>query len=116
MYAVYDSGAVSLYANGYSMQTKKADEFLAAGFKPLLRPLSDLTKEIEHNGEKFVPLKEINYFYRMLESQEQADEIADRMIGNSIPDGTLDYHLMVKLFEWHFDVFGLIEQGKALEK
>lgn len=24
--------------------------------KPLLRPLSDLTKEIEHNGERFVPI------------------------------------------------------------
>jgi len=27
--------------------------------KPLLRPLSDLTKEIEHNGERFVPIVEI---------------------------------------------------------
>lgn len=27
--------------------------------KPLLRPLSDLTKEIEHNGEKFVPILEL---------------------------------------------------------
>lgn len=26
------------------------------GFKPLLRPLSDLTKSISHNGETFVPL------------------------------------------------------------
>lgn len=28
-------------------------------FKPTLRPLSDLTKEIEHNGERFVPLEEM---------------------------------------------------------
>jgi hypothetical protein len=28
-------------------------------FKPILRPLSDLTKEIEYNGEKFVPLFEL---------------------------------------------------------
>ena len=27
--------------------------------KPILRPLSYLTKEIEHNGEKFVPLVEL---------------------------------------------------------
>jgi hypothetical protein len=26
---------------------------------PILRPLSDLTKEIEHNGEKFVPIFEL---------------------------------------------------------
>ena len=29
-------------------------------FKPILRPLSDLTKEIEVNGEKFVPVKKIH--------------------------------------------------------
>ena len=27
--------------------------------KPILRSLSDLTKEIEHNGEKFVPMIEL---------------------------------------------------------
>jgi len=27
--------------------------------KPLLHPLSDLTKEIEHNGEKIIPIKEL---------------------------------------------------------
>ena len=27
--------------------------------KPIFRPLSDLTKEIEHNGEKFVPMEVI---------------------------------------------------------
>ena len=26
-----------------------------SGYKPILRPLSDLTKEIEINGNKFVP-------------------------------------------------------------
>lgn len=29
-------------------------------FKPYLRPLSDLTKEIMHNGEKFVPIIELH--------------------------------------------------------
>jgi len=28
-------------------------------FKPILRPLSDLTKDIEHNGERFVPIIEL---------------------------------------------------------
>ena len=28
-------------------------------YQPLLRPLSDLTKEIEHKGEKFVPIIEL---------------------------------------------------------
>lgn len=29
---------------------------------PILHPLSDCFKEIEHNGERFVPLKIINHF------------------------------------------------------
>ena len=28
-------------------------------FKPILRPLSDLTKEIDHNGERFVPMMDL---------------------------------------------------------
>jgi len=36
------------------------DDVLLYAHKPILRPLSDLTKEIEHNGENFVPLKIIN--------------------------------------------------------
>lgn len=33
--------------------------------KPILRPLSDLTKEIEHGGETFVPLKRLFEMYDM---------------------------------------------------
>lgn len=34
--------------------------------KPILRPLSDLTKEIMHNGETFVPLIEIAKSYEII--------------------------------------------------
>ena len=44
-----DEGCVCV--NGYKTNNKS--------YIPILRPLSDLTKEIEHNGEKFVPLVEI---------------------------------------------------------
>lgn len=33
--------------------------FTGLGHKLILRPLSDLTKEIEHNGERFVPIIEL---------------------------------------------------------
>jgi len=33
--------------------------WLFPDFYPILHPLSDLTKEIEHNGERFVPLIEL---------------------------------------------------------
>lgn len=86
-------------------------------FKPILRPLSDLTKEIEVNGEKFVPLdwfeehEEIDYF---------ADNIWIQYLFNYEKDDIIKldlipYGVMEKLFEWHFDVFGLIEKGLAID-
>jgi hypothetical protein len=69
--------------------------------KPILRPLSDLTKEIEHNGEKFVPM---NRFF---------DEFG------YLPNTSHHEHLQVQVYynilEWHFDVFGLIDKGLAVD-
>lgn len=74
--------------------------------KPILHPLSDLTKEIEHNGEKFVPSDRlaINLFSKGTKEIILKGEI------NGIP-----YWVMQYLFEWHFDVFGLIEKGLAVD-
>lgn len=115
---------------------------------PILRPLSDLTKEIGVDGEKFVPIVElarsnhvlyddefeisnmickdtycyIDYFDNSFDSQHrfyydftgktfQCGKI-DPNEHNSIRNG-LD--LFNKLFQWHFDVFGLIESGLAID-
>lgn len=85
-------------------------------FKPILRNLSDLTKEIEHNGEKFVPA-------HLLISKDIKDSLQ-----LSFKDGALNevwhpVHLNVeftrsdweKLYEWHFDIFGLIPAGLAID-
>jgi hypothetical protein len=69
------------------------------GIKPILRPLSDLTKEIEHNEERFVPFERIGW-------------------GNGthviplILEGRIDVKEYYLLLEWHFDVSNLI--GKKL--
>lgn len=47
--------------------------------KPLLRPLSQLTEEIEHNGERFVPIIELF----KLRTQVTGDKIADYYIDNN---------------------------------
>lgn len=65
----------------------------------ILRPLSDLTKEIEHNGEKFVPSKLLNFDFSDL-SQFDYEYIP--------------YNLATFLLEYHFDIFGLIEQNLAI--
>lgn len=75
-------------------------------FKLILHPLSDLTKEIEVNGEKFVPCRKLN-----LKENEILDFLdKDLWIGQ-----WLDYEQNSKLHEWHFDTFGLIENDLAID-
>ena len=74
-----------------------------------LRPLSDLTKEIEHDGRKFVP---VNCFFR--EASEMLKKELLITSGRIIPE-FLNYQIISKLFEWHFDVFGLIDKGLAID-
>jgi hypothetical protein len=110
--------------------------------KPILRPLSDLTKEIEFNGEKFVTIELLldiecgNKFSNgFLESKSGTKEwwtsfkntkksfvfgynesfgfyIINRFNEKQNVKNQID--LFQKLFELHFDVFGLIEQGLAI--
>lgn len=111
--------------------------------KPILRPLSDLSKEIEHNGEKFVPIiylsrlvdnghnhidskihKSSNYITVMTDKCDDVENVKFRFIiegfssiersGEPISLVTYD-KIKSKLFEWHFDVFGLIEKGLAVD-
>ncbi|WP_312698181.1 hypothetical protein [Sphingobacterium mizutaii] len=70
-------------------------------FKPLLRRLSQLTEEIEHNGERFVPVDVLGW--------NSYENIIKKGICDSV-----GYQYMIKLFEWHFDVFSLIDRGLAL--
>jgi hypothetical protein len=133
--------------------------------KPILRPLSDLTKEIEVNGEKFVPIvklleyQETNYFdddkthlikpilkvisveeqeYRksklamvkyLVETTNMGDLVYSFAYSTNLrrflsrnesqkrPLGTAyQLDMFNKLFEWHFDVFGLIDKGLAIDK
>ena len=67
--------------------------------KPILRPLSDLTKEIEVGGERFVPVDKLKM--TQLEFLLTFHRI-------TLSDAN-------KLFEWHFDVFGLIDAGLAID-
>ena len=81
--------------------------------KPILRPLSDLTKEIEHNGEKFVPIEWLEDKYYTLDLHKQCKRLLEEDGENWIYQS--DYMLVEHLFEWHFDAFGLIKQGLAID-
>ncbi len=68
------------------------------GIKLILHPLSDLIKEIKHNRLKL--------------STSTIDVIKNRDWGLIRVSPYLDVQ---KLFEGHFDVFGLINQGYAVD-
>lgn len=111
-------------------------------FLPILRPLSDLTKEIGVNGEKFIPIvkladkagflhgkdyKIVDYgfgfsdyvswdFFRY--DYENKNFYFD--IGNNY-DGSKDsrvensFELVNILLEWHFDIYSLIPNNLAID-
>lgn len=90
--------------------------------KPILRPLSDLEKEIDHNGERFVPIKwfesninkSINIYLPINKDMDLEIDIETEDYSQTIDlfDG---YISVQKLLEWHFDVFGLIDKGLAID-
>ena len=82
--------------------------FQSKHYKPILRPLSDLIKEIEINGEKFVPNNKLNDMYGQ-------SLITHDYLHLVLPIICEPYILVRQLFEWHFDVFGLIKQGLAVD-
>lgn len=89
--------------------------------KPILHPLSDLTKVIEVNGEKFVPLELLN---NMLFTKHSKLEYFD----SEFCKGAILFSTNIsgfnilsmgekiqKLYEWHFDIHGLIEKELAVD-
>lgn len=113
-------------------------------FKPILRPFSDISNEIELPkdspqiaiyGNKFIPLAELLKIKYPKWTKEKANSrYSEIHIENNracfkymatlevklmpqFSDFFLynEYWIIEKLFEWHFDVFGLIEKKLALD-
>ena len=79
-----------------------------SNIKPHRRPMSDLTKPIEHNGEKFTPIDEFFILYGGGFKNKKAflkTGFIDGILYS--PYETYTYSLITKLFEWHFNVFNL---------
>ena len=79
--------------------------FTSKWIKPILRPLADLTKEIDINGEKSIYLVEI------MKLKEKGDWVGVQH--KKIDD--MPFYVVQKLLEWHFDIYGLIEKGLAID-
>ena len=104
--------------NGDEISSSYEFEHKSQSCKPILRPLSDLPNEIEHNGNKFIPM-EVMFGWDITEEKEFD-------IYGTLPDAwksflavniarDWDYRTSILLFQWHFDVFGLIPEGIAIK-
>lgn len=101
---------------------------------PIVRPLSDLTKPIEHKGEKFVPMTKLlkmegyEHFFENGHKGKNACVIDCWWINTEFDDKPKPYekfctwHLdrvsfedALKLIEWHFDLADLISKGEAID-
>jgi hypothetical protein len=82
------------------------NEFSKNIYKPILRPLSDLTKEIEVNGERFVPAKLYSYL--------RFEEISTFKGGSRELEfiQAREYNILLAL---HFDIFNLIPNNLAID-
>lgn len=80
--------------------------------KPIFHPLSDITKEIEHNEKKFVPANELQKYVDanngLLKFEPQ--DIYDLL--------QCQYWVIEKLIEWHFWIFdqSYFEKGIIIDK
>lgn len=73
--------------------------------KPILRPLSDLTKIITINKNSFIPSEEYSFISEYLTELSNLNHTYVKHI---------QYKCFEILVELHFDVFGLIEKGLAI--
>ena len=88
-------------------------------FDFICRPLTDITKPIEHNGEKFVPIENLKDVF-MLEWCDLFDDSIDAILefakyNNFKKIEYLPFCLVQKFVEWKFDIAGLIEKGEAID-
>lgn len=78
--------------------------------KPILYSMDMLTKEIEHKGERFIPLNKISNLN--LGHCDWISNERERLIekyGFQDWFGVVPVGIVNKLLEWHFNVFGLDE-------
>lgn len=80
---------------------------LSDSFKLVLRPLSQLTEQITHNGETFVPMD------RVKSEMPYSIEIMLSSVSEINPNDT-PYGIVTRCLSWHFDVFSLGDNGPCV--
>ena len=90
--------------------------------KPILRSLRTLDKSITENGNLFLPVDEFkiggddNHMVDYGRGTVRLNGLLkDMATHNFIHFEYLNYGIILKLLQWHFDIYGWIEQGKAID-
>lgn len=100
---------------GKGVETRGIEIWLGGDIRPILRPLSDLTKEIEDIGGKFILMNYIQKVHgRRVIYQKIKFWDLQKLLLNGIYD-EVPYWALEYLFSHHFDVFGLIDNGLAID-
>lgn len=105
------------------LDIRKDFTILGAGhidtYRAVLRPMSDLTKEITHRGEKFVPMVELgecaNVEVEVADFEFKRDKVIDVLFHNILSGERSSIIIFDKLNEWMFDYRGLISAGLAID-
>lgn len=106
-----ESNSIYKYIGSYYQMD---NEIEYKNVKPILHPLTDLTKEIEYNREVFIPIDKL-YHLDMLRCDISLfefinlDIVADHIYSNKFLEFTLI------LAKWHFDIAKLIDKGEAID-
>lgn len=115
----YSLDLMSVYNQDEKYQKRNISYWLIYHIKPFLRPISDLNKEINHNGQTFIPRNGIVNLMLALEPEsfdcvESGHIWFDTIVFNN-GIKSLPYSCMMKLYKWHFDIHDLINKGLAVD-
>lgn len=117
------SGITMLFGDNFLNNIETNDAYPMHLCKPILRPLSYLTKEIEVNGEKFVPIEILSEELEGITFGKTSDfyDNLKRLMFHFYDRNEVEINiedclfLISKLYEWHFDIYGLIENNLAID-
>ena len=88
-------------------------------YKPILRPLPDLTKPIEHKREKFVPIEKLREIIggSWCSVYERAVEVIQEWDIDTLKDKIkyLPFEFIQLFISWHFDIADLISKEEAID-
>lgn len=91
--------------------------------KLILRPMSDLNKEIDHNGERLVPMEKVREAFGSVDFRNidfDPFSIFNCNYSSEFPE-KVDitfaeiYGIFQLLLSWHFDIFNIIPSGLAVD-